>query len=772
MKIGLRGCLAAIVLLSCGACALGMDVKYKASGSFAEPSGAQHAWTVTESHTLIWDGEPYIPVGTAFSPASTDSGATEASYQADVKSLAAMKAKGITDLLLKSNGPLTLGDPAAWQKIISYLDANGFTYGIEMDDGPRQALSGYLVSPSRYRLEGPKPDTRIYCNWPDVDSAIYAVVNSFDNTIKAQGGAVVRDGKLRIDLVEPLASGQVLVVYPHKSFRPVDRGGTADIWSGFSDYRDRVLIFFKQIKFGSGLRFFLEPFTSKMDFTGEMAGFVPDSRGFRLGFEAYLTKKRIHEGAVNSAWGLMENLPSMEVAARLVPLWSEGRGIPYAYDRATAHYYPIDASTTALWQDMIDYRDSSALELMNTISDVLKRQVANVPVVFKAGAYHRIYANPFGLGGFDGLAVDAVGTGYVPVEKGAGPAYSLAEDCGKTTWFIVSGTRPNADPKGPAGYTDEKSMSATLDLLREVGCKGFFVDGMADQPGQLGWLKDFKDKGWRDSEAGYRPNIIDFPLYPATGAYVKQLTPNTWWLPTLRMGRTSYIGDGLQLYSLVGDERSYLWSSGGDKTVTFKATSSGYPSVEFPSSAIITKQAAPKDKDKGKKKGKEKEAGLFSITLTDVPVVLRGMDSNLIFPVETAATEVQRLADLIPIADKAGVSVKDARASLDSAKRVLANGPPVTAYGIAQAAIGALNQEHGIDYLDRGRRFSRQQLRRSDTDSGRQRRACAGSGQRSRPAPRALHGRVCRECPHQLQLRGMDRRDPAGGRLRRKLQPR
>ncbi len=157
-----------------------------------------------------------------------------------------------------------------------------------------------------------------------------------------------------------------------------------------------------------------------MDFTGEMAGFVPDSSGFRLGFEAYLTKKRVHEGAVNAAWGLMENLPSIEVAARLVPLWSEGRGIPFAYDRATAHYYPIDASTTALWQDMIDYRDSSALEYMNTISDVLKRQVANVPVVFKASTYHRIYANPFGLGGFDGLAVDAVGTGYVPVEKTAG----------------------------------------------------------------------------------------------------------------------------------------------------------------------------------------------------------------------------------------------------------------------------------------------------------------------------------------------------------------
>ncbi len=254
----------------------------------------------------------------------------------------------------------------------------------------------------------------------------------------------------------------------------------------------------------------------------------------------------------------------------------------------------------------------------------------------------------------------------------------------------MSGTRPNADPRGPAGYSDEKSMSATLDLLREVGCKGFFVDGMAHELSQLDWLKHFKDKGWRDSEADYRPNVIDFPLFPATGAYVKQLTPNTWWLPTLRLGRTSYIGDGLQLYTLVGDDKSYLWSSGGDKTVTFKATSSGYPSIDFPPSATIAKQSSG-----NKNKKKNKDAGLFSITLTDVPVVLRGMDSNLIFPVETAATEVQRLADLISIADKAGISVKEARTSLASAKRVLANGPPVTAYGIAQASIGTLNQSLG-----------------------------------------------------------------------------
>ena len=120
-----------------------------------------------------------------------------------------------------------------------------------------------------------------------------------------------------------------------------------------------------------------------MDFTGDMVGFVPDSPGFRLGLEAYLARKRVHEGAVNAAWGMLENIQSIEVAARLIPMWCEKRGLSYAYDRATAHFYPIDATETQLWQDVNDFRDSSALEYMNTISDVLKKHVRNVPVIFK-----------------------------------------------------------------------------------------------------------------------------------------------------------------------------------------------------------------------------------------------------------------------------------------------------------------------------------------------------------------------------------------------------
>ncbi|MGB9620151.1 MAG: hypothetical protein ACPL7K_07050, partial [Armatimonadota bacterium] len=93
-------------------------------------------------------------------------------------------------------------------------------------------MKGYVISPGRYRLEGPHPQTSITSIWPGVDSAIYVVARKADNSIQATGGAVVKDGKVTINLSDPLKPGEVLVVYPRKSFKPVGEGGAGDLWSG------------------------------------------------------------------------------------------------------------------------------------------------------------------------------------------------------------------------------------------------------------------------------------------------------------------------------------------------------------------------------------------------------------------------------------------------------------------------------------------------------------------------------------------------------------
>lgn len=656
-------------------------IKYKTVGTYIDKSGSQHAWNINDAHTLVWDGEAYIPVGGVFVAKSLVPQATDADFKADCTAIDSLKANGITDLILKAPVPITSSDPAMLQKIVDYLGTYGFTYGIEIDDGPKDALQGYLISPNRYRVEGPSSVTTISCNWPNVDSALFAVVNKFDNTVKTTGGAFLKDGKLTINLPDALGSSDILIVYPHMTYKTIAEGGTGDLWNGFDEYRDRLLAYFKNIKFGSGLRFFIEPFTSKMDLSGEMTGFLPDSSGFRLGFEAYLTKKHTHEGAVNAAWGLNENLDSIETAARLIPLWGNGRGIAYAYDKASGHMYPIDVTATQTWRDIVEYRDSSVQQFMNTISDTIKSKIANVPVIFKNTNYHRIFANPFGMGGYDGLGVEAYGTGEEPVDNVAGPAYSLAEESGKTMWFMVAATQANKEKCDQCSYPNENTMDTALDYFREVGCKGFFVNNLKDNPTQSTWMGDFKKHIKPSSLADFKPTVINYPLSPITGAYVKRLMPDTWWLPTLQLGKTTFIGDGLESYTILGEDKTYMWSSAGKNNISFRIPQTGIPTISFPSSTDIAK----------------KKGNLFSITLSDTPTVMKGVDFSLLFPYETADREISILSSLIPEADKQGVSVKNAQNGLNGAKNVLKNGEPLIAYGMAQTSVQELQQAIGSD---------------------------------------------------------------------------
>lgn len=664
--------------ISCGAA----GIKYKTNGLYTDSAGGQHAWSINDAHTLIWNGEPYIPVGGAFTSKYV-SNANEENYQADVSALETLKSRGITDIILKSAEPITATDPATWQRIIDYLDSNGFHYGIEMNDGPKDLLKGYLISPSAYRIDGPSDEKVVTCEWPGIDSAIYVIVNKQDNAVKSTGGALVRDGKVTIHLPDGLSASQNLIVYPHKAFSPDTSEGMMDIWGGFDEYRDRVLMFMKKLKFGPGLRFFLEPFNSKMDFTSEMTSFIPDSSGFRLGFEAYLTRKHTHEGSLNAAWGLNENLDSIELAARLIPLWSNGRGVAYAYDRASAHMYPVDPLVSRLWLDLMDYRDISAQQYMNTIAEAIKKIVC-VPVVFKSSTYHRIYANPFGMSGFDGVGAVAYGSGDTPITSVAGPVYSLVEESGKTSWYIAAATRTTRDDTSLVGYPSQNAMAASLDYFREIGCKGFYVDSLQalpedNQPDysllkdaqQIDWLRSFKDKVKGSAWAEFKPSVINYPVSPATGAVVKRLAPNTWWLPTLRTGRTTFIGDGLASYSLAAEDKSYLWSLNETRTITMKAGPSGYPEIEFPSGAEI----------------KKLKGDMFALTLTETPTVLKGMNFNTIFPNETAELAINRLAEMIPQADAAGLGVTEAKNDLTRAKDVLKTGIAMTAYGIAQTSI-------------------------------------------------------------------------------------
>lgn len=668
-------------------------VKLVSNGDFKDKDGSLHSWRIDGAHTLIWDGNPYVPVGGVFYSKYICTDQTGDNWQADVKALDSIKAAGITDLLLKTIGPATWTKPDAWQKLLDYLDASGFTYGIDLSDGPKAPLSGTIIEPSKYRISNILKDSSFTFDMPDVSSAVWVLCSAYDGAVLSSGGAFIADGKVKVDVKARPDQSSVLLLYPVIDLANGERSGVADLWAGFDEYRDRLLGFLAKVKFGKGFRFFVDPLTSKMDFAGERAALIPDSADFRLQFEAYLAKKYSNIGSLNAAWGLTsENLSSFQEAARVIPLWHGARGIPAIYDRARGIRIKIDVPRSKIWDDIIDFRDKSAQAYLNMAADLLKRNGADVPVIYNASNHHRIFANATSRGGFDGLGVQAYGHGVSLVTDTAGTIYSLAEESSKSIWFVVTGTQDTISrSQSTAGYGSKEVMFADLDSLAEIGAKGLFIYGLQDCREQgtenreqflsmLGWLKEFKDKFTSEDRAGFVPEVVYYPIDQHVGAETMRLGPGAWWLPSLRTGSPLVLGDSIAGYTLNGQDGACLWSRIGSITATLPLTQDQKPKLVFPNNADGVFTA-------------DKKKVVLKLGIT--PIVVSGLDMLQTFPLEVVQEEFDKLGPLVAKAKAAGNRVPDADTAIERAKKLLKSGRPAIAYDIAHTFVQQIANELG-----------------------------------------------------------------------------
>ncbi|MBI2844352.1 MAG: hypothetical protein HYX78_13200 [Armatimonadetes bacterium] len=668
-------------------------VKLVSSGEFKDKDGSLHSWKINGAHTLIWDGQPYIPLGGVFYSKYICLGQTEENWQADFRALELVKSKGITDILLKSIGPVSWTKPEAWQRLLDYLDSSGFTYGVDLADGPKAPLSGFIIEPTLYRLLNITQSSRLSFDMPDVTSAFWMLCSMADGRVITSGGATVSEGKVNVDVKVPTGESCVLLLYPERELAN-GGGGVADLWGGFDEFRDRFVKFASEIKFGKGLRFFVDPLSSKMDLPEGLASIIPDSADFRLEFEAYLSRKYRNIGSLNAAWDLVAgHLESFQEAARLIPLWRGTKGLPAAYDRARGHSYSLGGASK-IWKDLEDFRDSSAQSYLNSAAELVKRYAADVPVIYRPTRYHRIFANTSSRGGFDGLGVEAYGHGESLVTESAGGLYGLAEESARSAWFVVTGTLDTPKRgKSSSGYPSRETLAADLDSLAEIGVKGIFVLGLQvlpeEQwknhslvlaPEQLDWLREFKDKYLSAGRADFVPRVVYYPQGLTVGASVKRLGPGEWWLPSLRVGTQLMMGSTVAAYTMAGQEGICIWSRSGEKTITYPLAEEQKVSLAHPSGAdgILTV-----DKNK------------VALRLNSEPVLLTGMDPVQAFPLEIAEEEIAKLGPLVDKAKAAGGRAPDAEAAAERARGVLKSGRPAIAYDIAHTFVRQISEALG-----------------------------------------------------------------------------
>ena len=637
-------------------------------GTYRDATGQAHPWHITAAHVLDWDGAPYLPVGGTFTPHFWAEGQTDAAWDADTGALQTLKQHGVIDLSLTAGpGGLTHVPPAAVQRLLDYLDANGFQYGLEIADFPQDPLVGYVVKPSAYRDPALPPQGPVrFSHIAGLVDAVYLLVSG--KNVTDTGAASTTGGDTAEVDIKEAGPGDVLDLYPRRRF---DSGSPEshlpDLWQGYDEYRDRLLAFFGHVRLGKGFRFFLDPLTDRIGMNGEVENLIPTTEGFRLDFQAWLDQRYGHDlDRLNHKWGIENHdLPDFKTAAQCIPLWYQHRGFPAVYDPTTATRFDIFYSPAAgiksdYWADLQAFKVESTRDYMNRIADALKKGVADVPVVYNWTQHSPLFTNTPERGGYDGLGIQAYGHGLA-LSRGAGAyAYAQAEETPRTTWLIVSDTAEAApEQKTSPGFVSKASLFDDWDDLKDIGARGFFAEALqrlpaADNknvslistPDQLGWLGSYAatlQASARDL-ASQRPQVLWYPqdvAGPDVG--IRLLPDGVWWLPTYRAGQGLRLGSGLLGYSLsdpeTGQALNVLWSPSGEvPAARFDLGKAADP-------VITNADGAPLSAPHG--------GGIWTIPVGVVPTLVRGVPS-LPLSLDAPATAERQARRLLAL----GVSEK------------------------------------------------------------------------------------------------------------------
>ena len=673
-------------------------------GTFRDAAGQLHPWHITGAHVLNWDGTPYLPVGGTFTPHYWAEGQTADAWDADSKALAVLKQHGVTDLSLNAGtGGLTQIPPAAVQRLLDYLDANGFHYGLEIADFPKDPLIGYVIKPAVYRDPSPPAQGPArFSHIAGLQDAVYMLVS--DGKTQDTGAATVTaDGTAQVDVKGP---GDVLLLYPRRRFvAGTPESHLPNLWQGYDEYRDRLLTFFAHVRLGKGFRFFLDPLTDRIGMNGEVQNLVPTADGFRLDFQAWL-KRRYGDNtdALNRKWGIEDrDLPDFETAARCIPLWYQTKGIPSVYDPIKGLQYGVINKPfikSDYWNDLQTFKMESTRGYMNAVAAALKKGVADVPVIYQWTQHSPLFSNTGTANGYDGLGIVAYGHGLALSRRAGAYAYAQAEETPRTTWLIASNTAEAApEEKTTPGFVSKATLFDDWDYLKDIGARGFFVQALqrlpaADNknvslvavPDQLGWLGSYAATLQASARelAAQRPQILWYPqdvAGPDVG--VRLLPGDVWWLPTYRPGQGLQLGPSLLGYSLPdpldGLPVNVLWSlDGAVTTARFDLGKAAAPIITSATGVLLS--TPHRD-------------GVWTIPVGAVPTVVRGIPS-LPLSLDAPATAERQARRLIALADSEKLSVDTLSYSLFHALNTTHDTPEdaSTRYASLQSVVKALTE--------------------------------------------------------------------------------
>lgn len=559
------------------------------AGTYTDAAGGKHLWRVTPSHALLWDEKPFVPVGGLFQVKSWSPTGTDSDLVEDLAALKRLRAAGVRDIYLQPfKGGLTQVRPARVQQVITAAEAEGFTYGISLADGPRTPLMGYQILPARYLQDVSSEGGLARFPIQNLASALWCLADPGTGQILNSGQADSVAEGARVSV--PAQQGRNrLVLFPERLFFPGSEAGLPNVWEGFDKYRDDLLTLFSQVKLGPGFRFFSDPLTINLSLTGEARQVVPSGAAFASEWALYLSHRYATIASLEEKWAITDRgaIKDFTDAAQLLPLWWGGKGLPQFYHRGNSAFLPARDTISSFWQDLESFKAESIRAYMNQLSVALKRGIADVPVVYRSRGYSPLFNAVVAQAGFDGVGIEAYGATTEPISYVSAETYAQIVEAPRPLWLPVLSTQESRIPTSTQpGFSSKRWLYSIFDALRETGARGFYVDGariadparqaydLSGQPEQLAWLSEYGQQLTVMGLAAAAPPSDKAVFYPRnqTALQPKALQDGGWLLPTDKPFKLYDFGPAGNAYSLSEPDGPiyYLWNPTGPRQIKLK----------------------------------------------------------------------------------------------------------------------------------------------------------------------------------------------------------
>lgn len=475
-------------------------------------------YQVEPDHSLVWQGQPYRPIGVWVKPAELDQ---------------ALQA-GIRDLVveLPSSGK-------GWDTTFARMEAAKARYLVAVSD-PLPEADATVVEPEYYRIPHLKGDFVLNEALPGCHDALVAWVT---RDIGASPEHAIIKSAGRVTLSRSLASASS--DYTVSVFPGTTASGVSDFWDALDQRRDDLVRAFKQSPPGDGFRGLIDPLGPGAKFPGEQNRVVPRSLAFRNEMAAWLAQTYKNPRFVGKSWGLgSHDLRRFEDFARLVPLWSGSQGVTQVWDTGRDTVFYASPVGSRMWPDLELVCRTSAQRKYSRLVATLRR-VTGGPVVQSWVGWSGPYEGQNELDGLASLPMP----GPDVLRPATLAASSLARRSFSTWGFNVVEASP-ATSLFLKGLVDQSNL---------LGYRGIYFRSPPDKLAQLG--KDIAGMEWPASPSA---PVTFFPLYSDL------LTPTPWndgiWmlpvpLPGRRIDALGPI-DGYS-YQNAGTRVAVMWARDG-----------------------------------------------------------------------------------------------------------------------------------------------------------------------------------------------------------------